>query len=112
MQLLPLHYHGCTSSCWQVLNTFACIVGTTGSRTEESQYTPRQQEELVQLQMDGHLPLLLGPDGVVGKASPQEQQQGPDPIYCKCSAISSQAQDKTITNANIRIYVYLPKAKQ
>ena len=105
MQLLPLHYHGCTSSCWQVLNTFACIVGTTGSRTEESQYTPRQQEELVQLQLDGRLPLLLGPDGVVDQAAPQEQQQGPIQ-YIANVVLSEPSSRFDQTNANIRIHIF------
>ena len=45
----------------QVLYFFARTIGQLVRSTEGSQYTPPQKEELAQLQLDGLLPLLLGP---------------------------------------------------
>ena len=60
----------------QVLYFFARTDGQLARSTEGSQYTPPQKEELAQLQLDGLLPLLLGPDEVVDQAAPQGRQQG------------------------------------
>ena len=60
----------------QVLYFFARTDGQLARSTEGSQYTPPQKEELAQLQLDGLLPRLLGPDEVL-QAAPQGQQQGP-----------------------------------
>ena len=60
----------------QVLYFFARTKGQLVRSTEGSQYTPPQKEELAQLQLDGLLPRLLGPDEVL-QAAPQGQQQGP-----------------------------------
>ena len=49
----------------QVLYFFARTDGQLARSTEGSQYTPPQKEELAQLQLDGLLPRLLGPDEVL-----------------------------------------------
>ena len=61
----------------QVLYFFARTDGQLARSTEGSQYTPPQKEELAQLQLDGLLPRLLGPDEVLDQSAPQGQQQGP-----------------------------------
>ena len=60
----------------QVLYFFARTDGQLARSTEGSQYTPPQKEELAQLQLDGLVPRLLGPDEVVDQAAPQGRQQG------------------------------------
>ena len=77
MHVLPLHYHGCVQVAAASSTSLLVHEGYLVRSTEGSQYTPPQKEELAQLQLDGLLPRLLGPDEVLDQSAPQGQQQGP-----------------------------------